>query len=40
MGNHAPITEENGVPQPSLLEAIPDKDNLWGCFKYGDQALT
>lgn len=28
MGNQAPASEENGVPQPSLLEAILDRGNL------------
>jgi len=33
MDNPAPISEENGVPQPSLLEAILDRDNLECAWK-------
>ena len=33
MDNPAPIPEENGVPQPSLLEAILDRDNLRAAWK-------
>jgi RNA-directed DNA polymerase len=33
MGDRAPTSEENGVPQPSLLEAILDKDNLERAWK-------
>ena len=33
MGNRVTSSEENGVPQPSLLEAILDRDNLSQAWK-------